>query len=741
LDPYENKLIVNEGNYKMIANVFSYQGVSEIRFFINEIELIKEGLELENDNNNTFTISQDVPLKEGENEVYISVSNVNGTVTSKKKIIIFEPRYSPQIIWMSPSASNSIVKSKVSMGLINITSFQKLESIQVYLNGKVVPSIPEVKPVEGKKNTVALQFILNMQNGENEVYATAKNSAGTGTSEKRYIYFQIPDAPVLTWEIPASKTTNTESGTIKVSAKIKTESELISTKIMLNGSILPDNTGTKISSKDSVEYYLESNLNLVEGENELSIITTNKNGYSRSETRTIINNYKPKPETKPEITLPQNNPPTEKKTEVIATPSFTWIAPSQPTSEVNQYSAFIRASINSFEQPKAVVLYLNGKGTELPLNILTPGLNNEYLLEQKINLLPGNNNFYLVAANSSGTAQSEIRNLVNPPDNPPAITWNNPALSRAIVNSENYFVEACIKSVSDLKSVKVIVNGLEQASDMIFSKQQADDCQYTWRKPVILKEGENNLYVIATNNAGSQQSEKRIIQFESLLSEKRLALIFGNSDYRESGSLKNPSNDANLMEATLKNLNFDIIKYLNADKATMELAIKEFSKRLPDYNVALFYYAGHGVQVDGLNYFIPVDATLNDKTDCKWEAISVNYVVEEFERYPENINIVILDACRVNPFRSWARGDSQGFKAITAASGTIISFATSEGSVAADGFGSNGLFTEELVKQITVPQSIESVFKNTRINVEKRSNGTQSPQESSKLKGDFYFRK
>jgi len=173
----------------------------------------------------------------------------------------------------------------------------------------------------------------------------------------------------------------------------------------------------------------------------------------------------------------------------------------------------------------------------------------------------------------------------------------------------------------------------------------------------------------------------------------------------------------------------------------MEAGIREFSEKLPGYNVALFYYAGHGMQVDGMNYLIPTDAQLNKKEDCKWEAISVDFVVEEFEKYPDNTNIVILDACRNDPFRSWSRGGERGFKAIAPTSGTIIAFATSEGSTAADGSGSNGLFTQELVKQLQVPQPIESVFKKTRVEVERLSGGNQSPQEWSKLKGDFYFKR
>jgi uncharacterized caspase-like protein len=173
----------------------------------------------------------------------------------------------------------------------------------------------------------------------------------------------------------------------------------------------------------------------------------------------------------------------------------------------------------------------------------------------------------------------------------------------------------------------------------------------------------------------------------------------------------------------------------------MMTAIREFNEKLPTCNVALFYYAGHGNQVEGKNYLIPTDAKLEKESDCKFEAIAVDFIVEEFERYQDNTNIVILDACRNNPYTSWARGGEAGFRAMTFSSGTIIAFATSEGATAADGKGANGLFTEELVKQMAIPQPIESVFKKTRMEVRNLSNGQQIPQEWTKLNGEFYFRK
>jgi uncharacterized caspase-like protein len=195
------------------------------------------------------------------------------------------------------------------------------------------------------------------------------------------------------------------------------------------------------------------------------------------------------------------------------------------------------------------------------------------------------------------------------------------------------------------------------------------------------------------------------------------------------------------MEGTLKTLGFNVTKRINATRKDMEDAIKDFSKKLTEYNVALFYYAGHGVQVNGQNYLIPTDATLKEPADCKWESIPVNDIVEEFEKVPENINIVILDACRDNPFRSWSRGGAQGFRTMNSVSGTFISYATAENSTAADGSDLNGTFTEELVKQMNIPQSLYQVFNNTRKQVMKKTNNLQRPAEMNGLTGDFYFKK
>jgi hypothetical protein len=422
-------------------------------------------------------------------------------------------------------------------------------------------------------------------------------------------------------------------------------------------------------------------------------------------------------------------------------PEITWISPSGSNTQLDTYTARVRAKVKSGSELKSVYFYVNGTSKGEGEIKVSPDDSSSFITEKIINLNPGSNNIYLIATNNEGSSKSDLRYFTNPQADPPAIAWGNPVSSNSMVNTEILDMEVCIKSLVELVSAQVLVNGVQVGVGKVFQRSEADNCNYIWKPQIVLKDGDNSVYIIAENIAGSTTSENRVIRFSKTGSEKRLALVFGNSDYTNGTSLKNPVNDANLIEATLKELNFEVLKHTNAGKAEMERAIIEFSQKLPSYNVALFYYAGHGIQVDGINYLIPTDATLAEKVACKWEAISVTDIVSEFEKYPDNINVVILDACRNNPYRAWVRGAEAGFRFISDVSGTIIAYATAEGATAADGTGTNGLYTEELVRQMLVPQPVESVFKKTRVQVEMRSKGMQSPRESSGLRGEFYFKR
>jgi hypothetical protein len=223
--------------------------------------------------------------------------------------------------------------------------------------------------------------------------------------------------------------------------------------------------------------------------------------------------------------------------------------------------------------------------------------------------------------------------------------------------------------------------------------------------------------------------------------DRRIALVIGNGKYVKS-PLRNPPNDAADIAASLKKLDFDVRRLINVGQREMEDAIRDFGQRLRRGGIGIFYYAGHGVQVSGENYLIPVDAEIRRESDIKYEAVNVGRVLDEMYETGSGLNIVILDACRDNPFARSFRSSSRGLARMDAPKGTLIAYATAPGSVAADGQGRNGIYTKNLVRFIQVPGlSIEKVLKQVRVQVVRETGGKQIPWESSSLMGDFVFTK
>lgn len=222
--------------------------------------------------------------------------------------------------------------------------------------------------------------------------------------------------------------------------------------------------------------------------------------------------------------------------------------------------------------------------------------------------------------------------------------------------------------------------------------------------------------------------------------ESRTALVIGNGTYRDS-PLRNPINDAADMSATLKTLGFEVLSYTNLDQNSMKRAIREFGAKLQAKGgVGLYYYAGHGVQVKGKNYLIPVGAQVNTEEEIEYESVEVGLLLAQMESAGNNMNIVILDACRNNPFARSFRSADKGLASIDAPSGTLIAYATAPGSVASDGESRNGIYTQELLKHIqSADLTIEDVFKRVRADVRQKTQGKQTPWESSSLINDFYF--
>ncbi len=221
----------------------------------------------------------------------------------------------------------------------------------------------------------------------------------------------------------------------------------------------------------------------------------------------------------------------------------------------------------------------------------------------------------------------------------------------------------------------------------------------------------------------------------------RLALVIGNSNYQV-GALANPANDAKAMAQSLRETGFEVLQYTNLNKRELEESLRAFGNKIQRGSVALFYFAGHGVQVKGVNYLVPIGARLEKEGDAEYEAVDAGRIMNELESAGSRLNIVILDACRNNPFVQRVRSLSRGLAVMNAPSGTVVAYATGPGEVASDGDGKNGLYTQELLRYMHEPNlKIEEVLKRTRIAVKEKTNGQQVPWENTSLDGDFYFLK
>ena len=226
--------------------------------------------------------------------------------------------------------------------------------------------------------------------------------------------------------------------------------------------------------------------------------------------------------------------------------------------------------------------------------------------------------------------------------------------------------------------------------------------------------------------------------------EKRLALVIGNSNY-DKGPLNNPVNDAVLMAKTLEDLHFDVILDTNIEnKSGFVDVVMEFGDKRPEYDVAFVYYAGHGIQVGSENYLLPTKVDFQKETDVRMKAMSVEDIMMYLTGMSNQINILILDACRDNPFEgNWNKTRSLkggGLARINPPAGSLIAFSTDAGNTAADGEGKNSIYCKSLSKHMYKECSdLNQVFRNVRADVLKETNDMQSPVENSKLTGDAYY--
>lgn len=232
--------------------------------------------------------------------------------------------------------------------------------------------------------------------------------------------------------------------------------------------------------------------------------------------------------------------------------------------------------------------------------------------------------------------------------------------------------------------------------------------------------------------------------------ERRVALVIGNSAYSQTAPLPNPRNDAADVSAALRRLGFTVVEGVDLGKRDMERRIRDFSAALEGADVGLFFYAGHGLQVEGKNYLAPIDASLKSETDLDFEAVRLNLVLRQLERNAK-LSLVFLDACRDNPMattlarslkqRSRSASIGRGLARVEKAVGMMIAFATQPGNIALDGDGRNSPFTKALLNNIeTSGATIGDMMIEVRNDVISATDGKQVPWENSSLTGKFFFK-
>ena len=227
--------------------------------------------------------------------------------------------------------------------------------------------------------------------------------------------------------------------------------------------------------------------------------------------------------------------------------------------------------------------------------------------------------------------------------------------------------------------------------------------------------------------------------------EKRIALVVGNSAYKNITPLDNPSKDASLMAETLSLLGFTLVgghAQLDLDKGAMDAAVQSFGRQVQGADVALFYYAGHGVQVSGANYLVPVNANPTREADVDFQMTDVNLVLRQMQGSGTRLNLVILDACRNNPFGSRGlRSSDGGLAQMRAPEGTLISYATQPGNVAQDGSDGHSPYTKALAATVrTAGLDVFQTFNQVGLAVKRATSGAQQPWvSSSPIDGTFYF--
>ncbi len=334
----------------------------------------------------------------------------------------------------------------------------------------------------------------------------------------------------------------------------------------------------------------------------------------------------------------------------------------------------------------------------------------------------------------------------------PAVQLTAPALSRGgsmMLPGYEFTVQGTAFDESGVQSIQI--GGVEA------QLSSPNSTRTSFRAKVKLTADASKMDIVSTDVQGNTSTRSQKIIFPSIKSSPtdlvgageiapidanlRTALIIGNSQY-EKAPLVNASNDADSIAIELRKHGFEVFLHKNLNLEEMEAALDKYVLTLQEKGgVGMFYFAGHGVQLKGENYLIPSKTNIRKERDVKYKAMHLGILMDELENAGNDLNVVVLDACRDNPYARSSRDLRNGLAAtVGAPSGSLIAYSTSPGMTASDGTGNNGLYTEVLLQGLRTPGlKIEEMFKRIRTNVRQLSGGEQVPWENSSIEGDFFF--
>lgn len=331
---------------------------------------------------------------------------------------------------------------------------------------------------------------------------------------------------------------------------------------------------------------------------------------------------------------------------------------------------------------------------------------------------------------------------------PPTVLWPGVMNNDTAVSGNKFPLRACIRNyVPASDTLRVFLNRQELARERTLKVgKESGGCPgaFAYARTIPLLEGSNTVELKVTNPGGPASSTLIVKYYKP---ELRLALVIGNSAYPGTASLPNPVNDATDMAQTLTKLGFKVILKTNVSRQDMAIEINRFADDLAGYQVGLFYYAGHGLQIDGDNYLVPTDAIPvgrePDKAEIKANCIPTGNLFEQLDRTDALTKIIILDACRNNPFEGTASrtiGGDGGLAEVRSPIGSIIAYSTGPGKKASDGKGRNGLYTKALLETMQQPNlPLIMVFVEVAKKVNEESSHSQLPWFNNSIVGDFYF--